>query len=80
MENKKEYCENLHKEYKELKKEIDYAFELREYHTGGKMEEARPLPPEKNMKRFPEVKKELREKCKPYLDLEPGEWFEIENK
>ena len=77
MENKKEYCENLYQEYQKLKKEIDYAFELRDYHPGGKME-ARPLPPEEDMKRFPEVKKELREKCRPYLDLDPGEWFEIE--
>jgi len=62
MENEKEYCEKLYREYKELKKRIDYTVELRDYHPGEKME-ARPPISEEDNRRFPELKKKLREKC-----------------
>jgi len=76
MKNKKEYCENLYEEYKELKNKIDYAFELRDYHSDKKMDE-RPLPKKTDMKRLVEAKKELQEKCKLCLNLSPEEWLEI---
>ncbi len=79
MENQKQYCENLYQEYIRLKAIIDNAFQVQNYYPGRELD-SKPAPLIEDMERFYEAKKELKEKCKLFLNLKPGEWFEIENK
>jgi hypothetical protein len=76
MEDQKQYCEKLYQEYVELEAKMTYAFEWKTYRPGGKIE-SRPLPPEEDMNRLTVVKKELKEKCKPFLNISQSEWFKI---
>lgn len=74
MEDQKEYCENLYKEYKELLPKTKFHAERL---VPGKKLTPKYIKPEDLMKRH-EIQKELAKKCKSYLDLKPHEWFEIE--
>ncbi len=74
MQNQKQYCENLYKEYKELLSNTQLHAE---FVIPGKELNPQYIKPEDLIKCH-EVQKELVKKCKPFLDLNPEEWFEIE--
>jgi hypothetical protein len=75
MNRQKEYCENLYKEYKELRpktcmKTMD--------HIPGKTFDNIPCIKPEDLTRRKDVAKEIREKCKESLGLKPEKWAEIE--
>ena len=72
MEDKKQYCENLYKEYLELKSKAQLRARITIHNKDGSLY----IKPE-DLRRRHEIKKELVEKCKPYLNLKSYQWFEI---
>jgi hypothetical protein len=74
MNKQKEYCENLYKEYKELRPKTCIRTCSR---IPGKDYNCNSVVP-KDLARKKDIVKEMREKCKESLGLKPEKWAEIE--
>lgn len=72
--DQKEYCEALHKEYKELQATTTFHVETP---SSGKQFNPQYIDPVALSRRH-EIAKELVGICKPFLSLERRDWFEIE--
>lgn len=73
----KEEYKKLYEEYKELKVKIDNVFKVRSVVPGKKLE-FRTAPGMEEMSRYNKLIKILEAKeAKDFLDLNPGEWYEI---
>jgi len=74
MSDKKVFCENLYKEYLDLREKTK--IEIQDYKPGQDLK-TQYIDPKELLKKE-EVRLKLLE-CKDILELKPDEWFEIES-
>jgi len=77
MKNQKEYCEKLYQGYKKLLEKT--RMQIHDLGPGGKIMHPIPNIDLNDILRKNQVREELVQKCKLFLNLRPHEWFTIED-